>query len=488
MGSGGTRSIVMLTDGVNEDKSEPKFSFKQARKALSGTNSSIAFTGVLVGAEPRTSIDNIAGESAVVTTSDQAELSSRLQAFFDAARKSIADQIQVAAVLPPDLAGRTVNVQLMAKTASGQALVLERTGQWGTTPAVPPGSNGLTPVVPDSRFASVTTPVALAGLVALFLAVAVFVFLGTGALVGSAEPDSPVIRRLAIYSVASRQPQQIAVTEESATRLGDSALARSAVGLMNRLARSGRVERALDTRLEAAGLPLRTAEWMLLHVGTAVGLSLLLLVVTRGSLIGLILGLLVGLLLPAVLLIFLRSRRERNFLRQLPDTLQLLAGSLAAGYSLPQAMDSVVREGKPPISVEFNRALVEARLGMPPEDALDGIAQRTGSKDFSWIVLAIRIQRDVGGNLAELLTSVAGTLREREAQRRQVNALAAEGKLSGVILFALPVVFSLYLMLVRPEYLAPLVTTPLGWLMVVTGIVLLLIGGFWMTRVIKVDV
>lgn len=492
MGDQGTRSIVMLTDGVNEDMSGRKFTVAQARRALKRqANSTIDFTGVIVGDESRGDIDGIAGSQNVIKVADQAQLPARLGAFFDSGAQRIDQQVRVTAQVPPALAGRAVTLRLAATTESGRTLVyLDDTtaSAFGVAPTSTATPGGLTPLAPDRRFAAVPGAVAALALAGLFVAVAVFVFLGTGALTRDAEPDSPVVRRLAVYSVATRAPQQIAVTEQSATRLGDSALARSAVGLMSRLARTGQVDRALDTRLEAAGLPLRTAEWMLLHVGAAVGTSLLLLVLTRGSWVGLVLGLLVGLLVPVAVLVMLKSRRERNFLRQLPDTLQLLAGSLAAGYSLPQAMDSVVREAKPPISVEFNRALVEARLGMPPEDALEGIAQRTASKDFSWIVLAIRIQRDVGGNLAELLSSVADTLRERERQRRQVSALAAEGKLSGVILFALPVVFTIYLLLVEPDYISPLWTTPLGWLLVVTGLVLLAVGGFWMSRVVKVDV
>ena len=141
----------------------------------------------------------------------------------------------------------------------------------------------------------------------------------------------------------------------------------------------------------------------------------------------------------------------------LPDTLQLMAGSLSAGYSMPQAVDTVVREGKGPISTEFNRALVETRLGVELEDALDGIAERMQSVDFAWVVMAIRIQREVGGNLAEVLTTVSATLRERERLRRQVQVLSAEGRLSAWILGLLPIVFAFYLVLVRPEYLAPLV-------------------------------
>ena len=330
-------------------------------------------------------------------------------------------------------------------------------------------------------------PVLVAALIALFLALSVLIFIATGALTGVDRKESEVVRRLSVYTVAGSLPQQISVTEQG-TRLGDSALARSAVGLMTKVARTGQIERALDGRLEAAGLPLRTAEWMLLHVGAAVGTSTVLMIASRGALVAAILGLVLGLTLPWLFLALAKTRRESKFLSQLPDTLQLLAGSLASGYSLPQAMDSVVRETRSPISVEFNRALIETRLGLLPEDALDGIATRTGSQDFSWIVMAIRIQHDIGGNLAELLATVAGTLRERERLRRQVSALSAEGRLSGLILGALPVVFALYLILVRPEYIAPLFNTPMGLFLLAVGGTLLAIGGFWMAKVIKVEV
>jgi tight adherence protein B len=147
-----------------------------------------------------------------------------------------------------------------------------------------------------------------------------------------------------------------------------------------------------------------------------------------------------------------------------------------------------VREGQQPITGEFNRALIEARLGVPIEDALEGVATRMKSKDFEWVVMAIRIQREVGGNLAELLTTVAGTLRERERLRRQVKVLSAEGRLSAWILGMLPIAFSVYLLLVRPQYLKPLVAEPMGWLLLGLGVVLLSVGAAWMRRAVKVEV
>jgi tight adherence protein B len=260
------------------------------------------------------------------------------------------------------------------------------------------------------------------------------------------------------------------------------------VELAERVTQKRGLADVIDGRLEAASVPMRTPEWLIVHIGAAVGLSLLFLLISGGTLIATALGLVLGLTLPWGFLLVRQGRRERAFLAQLPDTLQMLAGSLQAGYSLPQALDTVVREGQPPMSVEFNRALVESRLGMPVEDALEGIGRRLASQDFSWVVMAVRIQRDVGGNLAELLVTVADTLRERERLRRQVNVLSAEGRLSGWILGGLPVVFFVYLAVANPTYLGPMWSTPLGIGMMILAVVLLSVGAFWLTRVIKVEV
>jgi tight adherence protein B len=122
------------------------------------------------------------------------------------------------------------------------------------------------------------------------------------------------------------------------------------------------------------------------------------------------------------------------------------------------------------------------------EDALQGVADRMGSVDFAWVVMAIRIQREVGGNLAEVLTTVAATLRERERLRRQVQVLSAEGRLSAWILGGLPIVFALYLLLAQPDYLLPMVQNVLGWIMLGMGLILLIVGALWLRKVVKVEV
>ena len=165
-----------------------------------------------------------------------------------------------------------------------------------------------------------------------------------------------------------------------------------------------------------------------------------------------------------------------------------MSGSLAAGLSLAQSVDTIVREGQEPISSEFRRVLIETRLGISLDDALEGVAQRFDSKDFAWVVMAIRIQRQVGGNLAELLDTVAATMREREYMRRQVSALAAEGKLSAFVLGGLPPGFMIYLLLTKPEYVMPMFTEPVGWVMLAGAGLILSVGIFWMSRLIKVEV
>ena len=198
------------------------------------------------------------------------------------------------------------------------------------------------------------------------------------------------------------------------------------------------LEARISLRLEGAGSALKPAEWLLLHAAITMLGGLVGLLLGGGGIILILVGLFVGWLLPKLWLSHKRKRRLKAFNAGLADTLQLISGSLSAGMSLSQSIDTVCREGQEPIAGEFKRVLVEMRLGVPIDDALEGIAERLESADFAWVVMAIRIQRQVGGNLAELLTTVAATLRERDYLRRQVKSLSAEGLLSAYILGALP--------------------------------------------------
>ena len=321
---------------------------------------------------------------------------------------------------------------------------------------------------------------------ALFVALVLVVAFAVGAATKSNRPGEQMRRRLSIYTLTGRKPKKS--DETTTTALGDSAVARSAVEFADRVVQSRDLEAVLSRKLDAAAIPLKSSEWLLVHVGVTIGLALALFLVSGGAVLPTLLGLVVGGVAPVLYLAVKKSRREKAFMAAMPDTLQLLAGSLQAGYSLPQALDTVVREGQEPVITEFNRALVESRLGVPIEDALDSIAARMESKDFLWVVMAIRIQREVGGNLAEVLTTVSATLRERERLRRQVQTLSAEGRLSAWILGALPPLFTIYLIFVRPEYLKVLYTDPLGIAFIIAGLLMLAVGAFWMSKVVKVEV
>jgi tight adherence protein B len=204
---------------------------------------------------------------------------------------------------------------------------------------------------------------------------------------------------------------------------------------------------------------------------------------------GLLLGLAVLVLVPlgAKLLVKLRvSRRQAAFADQLDDSLQLMAGSLRAGHSLLRAVDSVASEADAPTSEEFARIVNETRVGRDLNDALDEVAERMGSEDFVWVAQAIAIHREVGGNLAEVLDAVGHTIRERNAIRRQVKALSAEGKLSAIVLMALPFGVTGFISMSNPAYLAKFTQSLTGYAMLAVAGVMLLVGGLWLKSTVKI--
>jgi tight adherence protein B len=252
------------------------------------------------------------------------------------------------------------------------------------------------------------------------------------------------------------------------------------------LANNKGFEASLGTRLDAAGLSMKPAEWLLLQVGAAFMAGLVGMLLGSLFLAVLLVGL--GLVGPSVYLRIKQRRRIRAFSDQLAETLQLMAGSLSAGLSFAQSADTVVREGSDPMAAEFKRALVETRLGVTIEDALESVAERMQSEDFTWVVMAVRIQREVGGNLSEVLNQVSGTIRERGYLRRQVKSLSAEGRLSAWILGAMPPAMFVYFMTVRPEYMDPLFQSLFGWGILGVGLALMGVGAFWMSRLVKMEV
>jgi len=264
-------------------------------------------------------------------------------------------------------------------------------------------------------------------------------------------------------------------------------VATAAVSAVNSLMTSGTQER-LARRLDLAGMTRKPAEWALFGGCLGVLIAATLSLVTSYVLLGVLAGAVIGWLSMRMSLSVRILRRRAAFSDQLPDILQLIASTLQAGFSLPQALDAVVREQGPPAAGEFSRALAEARIGAKLEDGLEAVAIRMESDDLHWTVMAMRIQQGVGGNLAEVLHTIATTIRERAAMRRQVRALSAEGRLSAYILVALPLIVATWLFISSATYMRPLYTTTFGEVMLVLATALLVIGALWMHRVIKVEV
>ncbi|MET3348689.1 UNVERIFIED_ORG: tight adherence protein B [Arthrobacter sp. UYEF1] len=286
-----------------------------------------------------------------------------------------------------------------------------------------------------------------------------------------------VFRSANVIPVERRRPDAV-VTTSGLTRLTDSA-----VGAINKKLKAGNGFLVDRDKLEMAGLKTQPADYLLM--------------IGAGALVGAVLGFLIGgfLLSVALLLIVpggmlaylsvLKSRRQAKFDEQLPDTLQMLTGSMRAGHSLLRAIDASARETDAPISEELARIVNETRIGRDLGASMLDVAHRTSSEDFSWISQAIEIHREVGGDLAEVLDHVGETIRDRNQIRRQVKALSAEGKMSAVVLMGLPVVLFFALIFINPQYSKTFTSTVPGYLMLGTAAVMLTAGGFWLSRLIK---
>jgi tight adherence protein B len=244
---------------------------------------------------------------------------------------------------------------------------------------------------------------------------------------------------------------------------------------------------AVNSALEQANIPLAPGE----AIAASLGLAAVI-----GALFGLFNGsVIAGVLVFAVMVLllvagvnFIGGREKHRFEDQLPDTLTLLSTSLRAGYSLLQAVEAVAAEAPQPTSREFGRSIAESRLGRPVVAALQGITDRMQSEDFAWAVMAIEIQREVGGNLAEVLQTVADTMLQRNRLRREIKALTAEGRISAVVLGLLPFAMALFLVVSNPDYLEPLITTTGGIIAIVVGGLLMIAGGLWLRKIVNIEV
>ena len=490
LGSKGERSILLLSDGGDTASKTTQAQATSALKRGGIRAEAVSFKSTEGNVSVLKGFAS-AGGGSVVSAANAGAVASA----FTTAAKTLASQLTFSMPLPPGVSA-VQNVKISG-IAGGQSFTTTALVDFGdgvplTTKVTPVANRPILgpteDVVKASAQAQLLPVLGVSPMVGLAMGA---VFLGL-VVVGIALSSSSFKsgRKTRVDSIegyvtpggptkAKRQQRQTAVSE-------------SLVFLGERMMEGRESTSKTMALIERADLPLRAGEWWVLRIvalvaGVAASMSLI-----RGgplmTLVAAALGVVLGFFAPAFVLRFLAKRRAKKFDHQLPDVLTLVASSLATGFSLPQALDAVAKDAADPSAKEFARALAETRIGADIADSLERMSDRMESPNMRWTAMAIRIQREVGGNLAETLRTTAKTLREREELQRHVRGLSAEGRLSAYILIALPIGIFFYTMQTNREYIELLWTRPLGLIMMAVGVVQLVIGWFWMKKTVEVKV
>ena len=466
-GDEGVRSVLLVSDGRDTGSSATQ---DEVIGAAADTEAVVDV--VPIGAEAAELAAIAEGTGGQVVPADPAALTAVLTEQADV----LANQLLVSFDLPEGVSGEA-DITITVDAGGGQTYTDSALTVVDTSAAIPELD------LVETGEALVDTPLMLVGAGALLVGLVGVLYFAFGKPAGG---SSVAERRVeAYFAAAGDTPAKSRRGRRARAAADTQSFKQSAVSATEKVMTQD-FETRIAQRLTGAGSALTASEWILLHAGIVVGAAVVGAVMGGGVLA--VLAAVLGLVLPWSYLKFRHGRRLSAFNAQLAQTLGLMAGGLQAGLSLPQAVDTVVREGHEPMAGELRRALVEQRLGVDIADALEGVGERMESADFAWVVMAIRIQREVGGNLAEILHTVAETLREREYLRRQVKALSAEGRLSGYILTGMPPLIFFYMTFANPSYVALLYTTFPGYIIIAVAVLLLAFGSFAMNKLAKVEV
>jgi tight adherence protein B len=252
--------------------------------------------------------------------------------------------------------------------------------------------------------------------------------------------------------------------------------------------------------LGAADLKLKPSEYIALWAASTIGVPVVMMLLSfvltafRNPIV-IVFGGLIGFMIPRFWLNHRKSSRLKAFNKQLPDTVTLIANALRAGSSFLQAIELVVRESRPPISIEFGRVIREVNLGLPFDSALENMVRRVKSEDFELMATAIAIQHQVGGNLAEILDSIAFTIRERIRIKGEIRTLTAQQRMSGYVVGGLPFFLAFFIYLAAPKFFDPMFVKPPDVLGIPLGIILMGIallsmgaGFFFIRKIVDIEV
>ena len=294
---------------------------------------------------------------------------------------------------------------------------------------------------------------------------------------------SGVTARLERY--ASGQPQTTKAPSSGQGPISDLIAQSASIAQLNRIVEERDFGANIARELARADLKLKVSEYLFIWAGAIVGIPVVMFILGFFSPglqnpIVLLVGAVIGFFLPRFYVKRRQGGRLNAFNKQLPDTITLLANALRAGSSFLQAIELVVRESRPPISTEFQRVIREVNLGLPFEKALQNMVRRVESEDLDLMATAISIQYQVGGNLAEILDSIAYTIRERVRIKGEIRTLTAQQRISGYVVAFLPIGLTVILFLIAPNFMAPMFDPAVSIAGIPTGIILMGIGATMM--------
>ena len=452
------RVLVIMTDGANVAKG---VSLQQAIDAAKKAGVAVYAIGIESGDFQRGPLEQVAeatGGSYYGATSSAA-----LSQAYDAVARELARTWRLSYLT----AARPGHTLKLTATVAGQGSVSSQTTLPGSTP--PPPGEGLARFLPDLLFTS--------GIAALLLSLAVgtSILMAVG-LVMATPASTRLRRRLGPHVGGPRRREKKASVRERFD--GASGLLKATEQAFARFS----FWRKLHAMLERADVPLRTAEFFYCMIVPAFLFGMIAAAMALSTLLILV-AMVVGGLLPLGFLAFKAKKRVNAIDDQLPDLLITMAASLKAGHSFRQAMQAVVNEGQPPISDEFKRVLTEAQLGRPIDDALAEMADRVQSKNLSFVMTAVTVQRQVGGSLAGIFDMVADAVRQRQAFGRKIKGLTAMGRASAYTLVGMPFALAGIITVINADYMSPLYHTSTGHKMIIVGLVMMAIGAYMLRKI-----
>jgi tight adherence protein B len=451
------RVMILISDGSSEHDSA---TIAQAMSAAKAASVTIYPIGIATDSTAQAALDQLA--AATGGTASQATDSAALSSIYDTISADLGSSYTYLyqSAVPP---GAPLTLKL---SAPGYTAATEQLKAPGTFVPVSNGSGGLS--LPNSAAGRM----AIAGIVGLFvLFAAVFIL--------SARPDVIVHKRIAPYTETKRQ-----VATEDTDEAKISILHQLFIST-ERIVGSMNFWKKMSGMLEQADLPLRTAELFYIQLAAALlaGFVMAFLLGHRGLFaLG---AVIVGALAPAFYVRMKAKKRLSLFENQLPETLITMAASLKAGHAFNQAVAMCVQEGAEPTAKEFSRVVAEIQLGAQSEVALEAMAQRMNSYNFGFVVMAVNIQRTVGGSLADILDMVSDTVRQRQQFEKKVKALTAQGRMSAYVLIAMPFLMGLAIFALNPSYMSILFTSTMGQVMIAGSLVMMGIGSMIIKKIVS---